>query len=129
MELLIFGHSGAKVMMFPTRDGRFFEYEELGLVDSMADKVEAGHLQLYCIEGLAKETFYAAYNHPAERIRRHAAFEDYILNEVLPLMAEKTRMVIPSCRAAVSARFRPPASSFVTHIFSASSSPFPAATI
>ncbi len=39
MELLIFGHSGAKVLMFPTRDGRFFEYEELGLVDSMADKV------------------------------------------------------------------------------------------
>lgn len=51
MELLIFGHSGAKVLMFPTRDGRFFEYEELGLVGSLADKLEAGHLQLYCIEG------------------------------------------------------------------------------
>ena len=87
MELLIFGHAGAKVLMFPTRDGRFWEYEKLSVVASLADKVKAGHLQLYCIEGLARETFYDAGRHPADRIRRHAAFEDYILHEVLPLMA------------------------------------------
>lgn len=89
MELLVFGHAGAKVLMFPTRDGRFWEYEDLGLVDSLAEKLEAGHLQLYCIEGLAAETFYAFQHHPAQRIRRHDAFEEYILNEVLPLMAQK----------------------------------------
>lgn len=87
MELLIFGHAGAKVLMFPTRDGRFWEYERLGLVASLADKVEAGLLQLYCIEGLAQESFYDRGRHPADRIRRHAALEDYILHEVLPLMA------------------------------------------
>ncbi|AXA38667.1 hypothetical protein DLJ82_1061 [Rhizobium leguminosarum] len=85
----MFGHAGAKVLVFPTRDGRFFEYEQLGLVASLADKLGAGHLQLYCIEGLAAETFYGFHRHPAERIRRHGALEDYILNEVLPLMAAK----------------------------------------
>ncbi|MBY3377505.1 esterase family protein [Rhizobium laguerreae] len=89
MEMLVFGHAGAKVLVFPTRDGRFFEYEQLGLVASLADKIEAGQLQLYCIEGLATETFYAFHHHPAERIRRHSALEEYILNEVLPLMAAK----------------------------------------
>jgi len=89
MELLVFGHSGAKVLMFPTRDGRFFEYEQLGIVESLAEKVRVGQLQLYCIEGLATETFYGSNWHPSERIRRHAAFEAYILNEVLPLMAQK----------------------------------------
>jgi esterase/lipase superfamily enzyme len=89
MELLVFGHAGAKVLMFPTRDGRFFEYEELGLVASLTDKIIAGHLQLYCVEGLARETFYAGHWHPADRLRRHEAFEAYILNEVLPLMAAK----------------------------------------
>lgn len=87
MELLIFGHAGAKVLMFPTRDGRFWEYEKLDVVASLAGKVEAGHLQLYCIEGLAQETFYDRRLHPADRMRRHAAFEEYVLNEVMPLMA------------------------------------------
>jgi esterase/lipase superfamily enzyme len=87
MELLVFGHSGAKVLMFPTREGRFWEYEQMGVVASLAGKVEAGQLQLFCIEGLANETFYGSHRHPAERIGRHAAFEAYVLNEVLPLMA------------------------------------------
>jgi esterase/lipase superfamily enzyme len=89
MELLVFGHAGAKVLMFPTRDGRFWEYERLGLVNVLAEKLEAGQLQLYCIEGLAAESFYSLDRRPAERINRHAALEDYILNEVLPLMARK----------------------------------------
>jgi esterase/lipase superfamily enzyme len=89
MELLVFGHAGSKVLMFPTRDGRFWEYEQLGVVASLADKINAGHLQLYCIEGLAAESFYDGHRHPAARIRRHAALEDYILHEVLPLMAQK----------------------------------------
>jgi esterase/lipase superfamily enzyme len=88
MELLIFGDAGAKVLMFPTRDGHFWEYEKLDVVASLADKVGAGHLQLYYIEGLARETFYDRGRHPADRIRRHAALEEYILNEVLPLMAQ-----------------------------------------
>ncbi len=25
MELLVFGHAGAKVMVFPTREGRFYD--------------------------------------------------------------------------------------------------------
>jgi esterase/lipase superfamily enzyme len=87
MELLIFGHAGAKVLMFPTRDGRFWEYETLNIVGRLADKVDSGQLQLYCIEGLARETFYNLGLHPADRIRRHKAFEEYILNEVFPLMA------------------------------------------
>ncbi|NEI68850.1 esterase [Rhizobium lusitanum] len=89
MELLVFGHAGAKVLVFPTREGRFWEYEQIGIVASLADKLNAGQLQLYCIEGLAAETFYGSHRHPAERIRRHNAFEEYILKEVLPLMAQK----------------------------------------
>lgn len=89
MELLIFGHAGAKVLVFPTRDGRFFEYENLRLVESVRHKLEAGHLQLYCLDSLDHESFYCWWRHPSDRIRRHMQFEDYVLNEVLPLMAAK----------------------------------------
>lgn len=87
MELLVFGHAGAKVLMFPTRDGRFWEYESLGIVATLSEKIEAGHLQLFCIDGLAGETVYGSWMRPADRIRRYGAFEAYILNEVMPLMA------------------------------------------
>jgi esterase/lipase superfamily enzyme len=89
MELLVFGHAGAKVLVFPTRDGRFWEYERLGLVASLAPKIEAGQLQLYCLDSIDHESFYCFWSHPSGRIRRHMQFERYILEEVMPLMAAK----------------------------------------
>jgi esterase/lipase superfamily enzyme len=89
MELLVFGHTGAKVLAFPTRDGRFYEYENLGIVDVLSAKIEAGHLQLYCVDSIDHESFYCFWRRPADRIQRHMQFEDYILNEVLPFMTRK----------------------------------------
>ncbi len=89
MELLVFGHAGAKVLVFPTRDGRFYEYENLGMVESLRHKIEQGWLQLYCIDSVYSESFYCSWAHPSGRIQRHIDFEDYILFEVLPFMHSK----------------------------------------
>jgi len=89
MELLVFGHAGAKVLVFPTRDGRFYEYENMRMVDVLRPKLEAGHLQLYCVDSVDHEGIYCFWKHPADRIRRHMAFQEYLLHEVMPLMAHK----------------------------------------
>ena len=89
MELLVFGHAGAKVLVFPTRDGRFYEYENLRLVESLRPKIESGQLQLYCVDSVDHESFYCFWAHPSGRIQRHLEFEDYILHEVMPLMHRK----------------------------------------
>jgi len=86
MELLVFGHAGARVLVFPTRDGRFYEYENLGLIEALSEKIEEGHLQLFCVDNFAFETFYCYWRHPADRIQRHIRYEDYLLEEVLPFM-------------------------------------------
>ena len=89
MELLVFGHAGAKVLVFPTRDGRFYEYENLRMVQALAHKIHAGQLQLWCVDSIDWETFYCWWCHPADRVRRHIAYEDYVLNEVMPMMQAK----------------------------------------
>ncbi len=89
MELLVFGHAGPKVLVFPTRDGRFYEYEDLGLVRSLSEKIETGQLQLWCVDSIASESLYCFLCPPADRIRRHIQFEEYLLAEVLPLMRRK----------------------------------------
>ncbi|TSA41861.1 MAG: esterase [Methylococcaceae bacterium] len=86
MELLVFGHAGAKVLVYPTRDGRFYEYEKLGLVHTVRDKIEHGHLQLFCIDGIYSESFYCGWAHPSGRIQRHIDYENYVLHELLPFM-------------------------------------------
>ncbi len=89
MELLVFGHAGAKVLVFPSRLGRFYEYEKLGMVETLRHKIEQGWLQLYCIDSIDAESFYCQWAHPAWRISRHVDFEEYVLNEVFPFMQNK----------------------------------------
>ncbi len=89
MELLIFGHAGAKVLIFPTRCARFHEYENMGLVRALAPKIEHGQLQLYCLDSIDAESFYCFWIRPPDRIHRHLQYESYILHEVMPWMAMK----------------------------------------
>jgi esterase/lipase superfamily enzyme len=85
MELLVFGHAGARVVVFPTRDGRFYDYENWSMVEAVADKIERGDLQLYCVDSVDRESLYADWARPEDRMKRHLEFEAYILDEVLPL--------------------------------------------
>lgn len=87
MELLVFGHAGARVIVFPTRDGRFFDYENWRMVEVLKDKIEAGHLQLFCVDSIDRESLYADWAVPADRMKRHLDYENYILREVAPFSA------------------------------------------
>lgn len=89
MELLIFGHAGEKMLVFPTRCGRFYEYENLGMIEVLRPRIEAGELQVYCLDGIDTESFYCWWAHPSGRINRHMQYEEYILQEVFPLMSAK----------------------------------------
>ncbi len=86
MELLVFGHAGAKVLVFPTRSARFYEYEAMRMVDQLRTKIEAGHLQIYCVDSIDSESFYCWWAEPSGRIQRHGQYERYVLEEVFPFM-------------------------------------------
>ena len=71
MELLVHGHAGAPVLVFPTSQGRFFEYEDRGMVATLGDFLENGWFQLYCVDSVDAESFYNWWTHPVNRIQRH----------------------------------------------------------
>lgn len=89
MELLIFGHAGARVLVFPTSKGRFYEWEDRGMVRILADHLEQGWLQMICVDSIDAESWYAWWKHPGERAWRHMQYENYLLHEVLPLSRHK----------------------------------------
>lgn len=86
MELLAYGHAGAPVLVFPTSRGRFFEFENNGMIHALAPKIEEGRLQVYCVDSIDGESWYNRGIHPHDRVMRHLAYESYILYEVAPLM-------------------------------------------
>ena len=89
MELLIFGHHGAPVLVFPTSQGRFYEYEDRGMVWALGEHLEEGWIQLICVDSVDAESWYCAWAHPSGRVHRHTQYESYVLQEVVPFVANE----------------------------------------
>jgi esterase/lipase superfamily enzyme len=88
MEMLTYGHDGVPAVVFPTSQGRFFEFEERGMVAAVADKIEGGRLQLFCVDSVDAESWYNRGVGPDWQIARQVQYENYVLREVLPLVRQ-----------------------------------------
>ena len=84
MESLVYGHAGQPILVFPTSMGRFFEYEDAGMIRALAWEAGGGRdpgvlrgqrgrrelVQQGCTSGSA--------------VWRHVQYERYVINEFLP---------------------------------------------
>jgi esterase/lipase superfamily enzyme len=86
MELKVFGHTGKPVIVFPTQGGRFFEFEDFGMVAACGDLIEGGKIQLFTVDSIDFQSWVNWSVHPADRARRHQAYDQYITKEVAPFI-------------------------------------------
>ncbi len=86
MEMLVFGHAGTPILVFPTSLGRFFEWEDFGMVEALSEQLENGWNMMFCVDGIDRETFYNKALHPAARMLRYNQYQQYIMEEVLPFI-------------------------------------------
>jgi len=91
MELLVFGHAGLPVLVFPTSGARFYEFEERNMMGLVWGRVEAGDLQFYCVDSVDMESWYNRNVPPRWRIARHVQYDDYLIHEVVPLIRQKNQ--------------------------------------
>jgi esterase/lipase superfamily enzyme len=100
MELLVFGHGGAAIVFFPPRLGRFYDYENWGVIESLRAKIENGYIQVFCADSVDCQSFYNYGGHPANKIQREVQYELYIIQEVVPFVRRKNPdgfMIIAGC--------------------------------
>ena len=84
MEFKVYGHAGLPFIVFPCQDGKFFDFENQGMIDTVADKIEAGRLQLFCVGCVDAETWSAKDGDHHGRIMWHEQGVKYLCGEFLP---------------------------------------------
>src|SRR5437899_143505 len=58
IEMLVLGHAGMPLLVFPTSQGRFYEYEDRGMIGALSPKIERGELQVFCPDSVESESWY-----------------------------------------------------------------------
>lgn len=90
VHLWRFGHGGRPVIAFPTAGGYAHEWQHHGVVEALGDHLARGHLRLYCPETNVSETWTSAHWDVGQRMRRHAAYERFVTEELIARVQRET---------------------------------------
>lgn len=125
VEMLVFGHAGYPVVLFPTSKGSFHENRDMGLIGSAKWFIDQGLIQIFCPSSNDADSFYNKGIHPHQRIQNHVAYDKMICHEIV----ERIRLNTPVSKVAMAGcsfggyhaanfSFRHPG--YVSHMFSMS---------
>lgn len=84
MEMLVFGHAGVPVLIFPTTLNRFFEWEDRGMIEALKPGLEEGQFSLVCVDSLDRDNLYNRSINAADRFKGYEAYQRYIFDDVMP---------------------------------------------
>ena len=125
VEMLVYGHAGYPVIIFPTTMGRYYESKDFQLIESARWFVEQGLIQLYCPDSIDRYSWYNKSIHPADRVKNHDLYDRFIHDELVHnIRVQKSLPKVAVAGAsfggyhAANFAFRHPES--VSHMFSMS---------
>jgi esterase/lipase superfamily enzyme len=87
MELQVFGHGGARVLVFPTSMGSHREWPDRRMHEVLREHLDRGWIQFYCLDHVHGDSWYADHLHPGARAWRHLQYDRYLRDEVIPFTA------------------------------------------
>jgi len=86
MELKVYGYYGKPVLAFPAQAGRFYDFENFGMVNALASFIEAGQIKLFTADSIDGQSWANNSAHPGDRAWRHQDYDRYIVEEAVPFM-------------------------------------------
>ena len=89
MERKRYGYAGRPVVVFPTSNGRFFQFEDLGAIAALGEFIDTGRIQVWTLDGIDGETFVDKGGDMRARMERHEAYFRHVRDEALPEMTEE----------------------------------------
>jgi len=124
-EMLVFGHAGYPIILFPTSMGSYHENKDQGLIASAKWYIDQGLIQIFCPASIDKDSFYNKGIHPSQRIKNHVWYDKMICHEIVERVKNNTaagKVVVAGCSFggyhAANFALRHPG--YVSHMFSMS---------
>ncbi len=88
-ELKVYGQQGTPLLVFPAQGGRFYEFEDFGMVEAIRWFVEQGMVRLVTVDSIDNQSWANWSAHPADRARRHEDYDRFITAEVIPFIRQQ----------------------------------------
>ncbi len=84
----VYGDWGRPVVVFPSEAGRATDFADNGMLDAVGDLVDGGRAKLYCVDSIDGYSWSDRSMDIEERARRHGAYHHWLVDRLLPLVAQ-----------------------------------------
>ncbi|AIQ71574.1 esterase family protein [Paenibacillus graminis] len=91
MEYKVYGHAGKPMLVFPTSLGRFYQYEDSGMIQTLSEFIDAGKLQIWACDTLDEETFFSGHWNHEDKMQRHEQYDKYMMQELVPSILHSSK--------------------------------------
>jgi esterase/lipase superfamily enzyme len=86
--VIVHGHYGRPVLVFPAEGGRAEEWEDRGMVAAVSGLLDAGRVKLYCVDSFDRASWSDRSRPLEDRAREHGRWESWVLDQVVPFVQE-----------------------------------------
>jgi esterase/lipase superfamily enzyme len=86
MGVVVYGHWGPPLLIFPTSGGDEWEMGRQGMIGALADFIDAGRVKIFSINANSSDSFYNKQAHPFHRSYMQAQYDAYVRREVVPFI-------------------------------------------
>ena len=84
MEYKTYGEKGHPVLVFPSQDGRFYDYQDFDMVGTLSQFIDRGQIRLICVDSIDRETWSDVNGDHHQRISLHERWFHYVVDELIP---------------------------------------------
>ena len=91
MGVVVYGHWGTPLVVFPTSGGDEWEFERQGVVAAVADRIDDGRVKLYCVDLNHRDSFANRAAHPLHRSWMQRQYDEYFIGELIPFVRHDCR--------------------------------------
>ena len=82
-EMLVFGHGGQPVILFPTSKGSYYQNKDQGMIDCVREDLENGKIRIYCPASIDADSWYNKSVHPSVRAYNHTRYDKLVADEIV----------------------------------------------
>lgn len=84
--VIAYGHWGRPLLVFPSEQGSPWDYESNGMIGAISHLIDEGRVKVYCVESFDAGSWVDKSLPIEERARRHGAYENWVLDRVVPFI-------------------------------------------
>jgi esterase/lipase superfamily enzyme len=106
MGVVVYGHWGSPLLVFPTSGGDEWEMDRQGMISALAPFLDEGRVKIFAVTAAYAESFLNRDAHPLHRSHVQVQYDGYVRHEVVPFIhqhCESTTIPIATMGASLGA--------------------------